>query len=498
MHSIPAPAIIAFMEVLVFVAVVGVMLRRQRTDGRAVFVVLDRVGLAEERLREELDRSRTTLEGLVRESLSAAQEKQGRLLLDLRANLERVRDETKLAIADRFAQAQGAQQSAMLAARRSQDERLDRIEAASRELTFTLREALGQLSAGLHAASRANAAEVGEVLAQLRESEAAAFTRLQERLDIRLEEVRRDNAEHLERIRATVDDKLHSALETRLGESFRLVSERLEQLHKSFGEMQEIAHGVGDLRRVLTNVRTRGTFGEVQLATLLEQVLTPDQYATNVATVPERSERVEFAIKLPGRDRGPSPVLLPIDAKFPLEDYHRLQHAYDEADAAAIDAGRKALRSCLLRQAQAIREKYVSPPHTTDFALMFLPTEGLYAETLRIPGMTEELQTQCRVVPVGPTTLYAVLSSLQIGFRTLAIERRSSEVWTILGAVKTEFERFGASLEAVSKKLQEAGNKIAETSQRTRAMKRKLHFVEALPDEQAACLFVTPGPGKCG
>jgi DNA recombination protein RmuC len=307
--------------------------------------------------------------------------------------------------------------------------------------------------------------------------------RLETRVERHLSAIRAESSAHLEKIRATVDEKLHATLEHRLGDSFRLVSERLEQLHRGLGEMQTLAHGVGDLKKVLTNVRARGTFGEIQLASLLEQVLAPDQYAANVATVPGRSERVEFAIKLPGRDDRIGTVFLPIDAKFPIEDYQRLQQAYEDSDVAAAEAARRALRTRLLEEARAIRDKYVSPPHTTDFAILFVPFEGLYAEILRIPGLNEALQVQARIVIVGPTTLFAVLSSLQMGFRTLAIEKRSSEVWNILAGVKTEFAKFGATLDAVSKKLEEAGHKIADATQRTRVMERKLRAVEALPEE---------------
>jgi DNA recombination protein RmuC len=301
--------------------------------------------------------------------------------------------------------------------------------------------------------------------------------------------MRQDNESKLEKIRVTVDEKLQTTLENRLGESFKLVSERLELVHKGLGEMQSLASGVGDLKRVLTNVRSRGTFGEVQLAALLEQVLTPAQYECNCATVPGSSERVEFAIRLPGREDEEGVVRLPIDAKFPQEDYLRLLDAYDAGDAAALETARKALRVRLLNEAATIRAKYVSPPHTTDFALLFVPTEGLYAEVLRMGGVAETMQTEQHVILVGPTTLYAVLSSLQMGFRTLAIEKRSSEVWKILAAVKTEFGKFGESLSVVSKKLQEASNKIEDSAKRSRAVERTLRNVEALPEPEAVGLL---------
>jgi DNA recombination protein RmuC len=274
------------------------------------------------------------------------------------------------------------------------------------------------------------------------------------------------------------------------------VSERLEQVHRGLGEMQALATGVGDLKRVLTNVRTRGTFGEVQLEALLEQVFTAAQYDKNVATVPGSRERVEFAVRLPGRDECGHVVHLPIDAKFPQEDYLRLQDAYDVGDAAAVESARRGLRTRLLDEAASIRAKYLAPPHTTDFALLFVPTEGLYAEALRLPDLVEVLQRDHRVVLVGPTTLYAVLNSLQMGFRTLAIEKRSSEVWKVLGAVKTEFARFAASLDDVKKKLQEASNKIEFSERRSRVMAKTLRGVDSLPEAEAKEML--PGLEEAG
>jgi DNA recombination protein RmuC len=307
-------------------------------------------------------------------------------------------------------------------------------------------------------------------------------------LEGRLQSLQQGNEAKLEQMRATVEEKLQSTLEARLGESFRLVSERLEQVHRGLGEMQTLATGVGDLKRVLTNVKSRGTFGEVQLAALLEQVLTPEQYATNVATRPGSNERVEFAIRLPGRDDG-IPVWLPIDAKFPSEDYERLLAAHDAADAAAIDAAGRALETRIRTEAKALREKYVEPPHTTDFGVLFLPTEGLFAEVLRRPGLTEALNRELRVVIVGPTTLAAMLNSLQMGFRTLALEKRSAEVWQVLGAVKTEFGKFGDVLARLKSQLASASNTIEQAETRTRQMDRRLRSVEALPAEQAAQLL---------
>ncbi len=309
-------------------------------------------------------------------------------------------------------------------------------------------------------------------------------------LATQLASLQSDNAAKLEQMRATVEEKLQTTLEARLGESFRLVSERLEQVHRGLGEMQGLAQGVGDLKKVLGNVKSRGTFGEVQLAALLEQVLAPDQYATNVATRPGSSERVEFAVRMPGRGGdGESPCWLPIDAKFPSEDYDRLLAAQEAADPAAVEAAAKAIEARIRLEAKTIRDKYVEPPHTTDFAVLFLPTEGLFAEALRRPGLAEALNREQRIVIAGPTTLFAMLNSLQMGFRTLALEKRSAEVWQVLGAVKTEFGKFGDVLSKLKAQLATASNTIDAAETRTRQMSRALKGVEALPVEQAARLL---------
>ena len=296
----------------------------------------------------------------------------------------------------------------------------------------------------------------------------------------RLGEIQQDNAKKLEDMRKTVDEKLQSTLEERLGASFKIVSERLEQVHRGLGEMQSLASGVGDLKRVLTNVKTRGTWGEIQLEAMIEQVLTANQYAKNMATRPGSSERVEFAIRFPGRDED-CPVWLPIDAKFPMEDYQRLVDAQDQADLTGIEQAAKALENRIRLEAKTIADKYLEPPHTTDFAVLYLPTEGLYAEVIRRPGLADSLQRDHRVTLAGPTNLLALLNSLQMGCRTLAIEQRSSEVWQVLGQVKTEFGKFGAVIEATEKKLQEASNKFSEVGRRKRAIDRSLKEVEALP-----------------
>jgi DNA recombination protein RmuC len=306
-------------------------------------------------------------------------------------------------------------------------------------------------------------------------------------LQTQLASLQNDNAAKLEQIRATVEEKLQTTLEARLGESFRLVSERLEQVHRGLGEMQGLAQGVGDLKKVLGNVKTRGTFGEVQLGALLEQVLAADQYATNIATRPGSNDRVEFAVRMPGRGGdAESPCWLPIDAKFPSEDYERLLAAHDAGDPAAVEVAAKAIETRIRLEAKTIREKYVEPPHTTDFAILFLPTEGLFAEVLRRPGLSEALNRELRVVIAGPTTLFAMLNSLQMGFRTLALEKRSAEVWQVLGAVKTEFAKFGDVLGKLKAQLATASNTIDLAETRTRQMTRALKAVEALPSDQAA------------
>jgi DNA recombination protein RmuC len=290
-------------------------------------------------------------------------------------------------------------------------------------------------------------------------------------------------------MRRTVDEKLHETLEKRLGDSFKLVSERLEQVHKGLGEMQTLATGVGDLKRVLTNVKTRGGWGEVQLESILEQLFTIEQFAKGVATRPGSREIVDFAIRLPGRGEGDTPVWLPIDAKFPREDYERLLDAQERADVDAAKLAGNQLERAVRLQAKSISDKYLAPPHTTDFAVMFLPTEGLYAEVIRRPGIVDSLQRECRVVVAGPTTLTALLNSLQMGFRTLAIEKRSSEVWHVLGAVKTEFGKFGEVLDKVQKKLDEASKQIEQTGVRSRAISRQLRTVQELPSADSERLL---------
>jgi DNA recombination protein RmuC len=314
------------------------------------------------------------------------------------------------------------------------------------------------------------------------------FERLKLTVEGRLIAIQADNASKLDEMRRTVDEKLHATLEQRLGESFKLVSDRLEQVHRGLGEMQSLAAGVGDLKRVLSNVKTRGTWGEVQLSALLEQLLTTEQFSANVATRPGSNERVDFAIRLPGKGDGAA-VWLPIDAKFPVEDYQRLMDAQERGDPVLVEEAGRAIELRLKNEARSIRDKYVAPPHTTDFALLYLPTEGLYAEALRRPGLADTLQREWRVSLAGPTTLAALLNSLQMGFRTLAIEQRSAEVWAVLGAVKTEFGKFGEALAHTRKKLDEASNSISKAETRTRQLSRKLREVEALPASESEQLI---------
>lgn len=312
---------------------------------------------------------------------------------------------------------------------------------------------------------------------------------MRQTIEARITALQNDNNVKLEQMRATVDERLQSTLEVRLGESFKFVSDRLEMVNKSLGEMQALAAGVGDLKKVLTNVKSRGVWGEIQLGNILEQVLTPEQYATNVSTKVGSTARVEYAVRLPGQGNEGESIWLPIDAKFPLEDYLRLVEAHEKGNQAATEEAAKNLEYKIRAEAREIYEKYLDPPHTTDFAIMFLPTESLYAEVIRRPGLIEEIQRNYRVNITGPNTMAAFLNSLSMGFRTLAIQKRSSEVWTLLGAVKTEFSKFGQALEKTQKKLREASNTIEKAAGKSRMIERKLKDVEQLPSQQASELF---------
>jgi DNA recombination protein RmuC len=430
---------------IVLVLLVVLLLRRPEA-------ALDSLrGRIEDALREEQRAGR----GELRQQLDSLGTNQGqridafgRSLVDLTARTDARLDELRVALND--------------------DAHKARLEQATRQQQFA--DALG---AQLRELTDRNEQRLGELRATL---------------ELKLRELQTGNEAKLEQMRATVDEKLQSTLDTRLAENFGNIAQMLVQVHQGLGDMNRLASDVGGLQRVLTNVKSRGIFGEVQLAALLEQVFAPDQYAANVKTVPGRNEAVEFAVRFPGSERD-APVWLPIDAKFPREDYERLLDAQEQGDVEAARTAGEALERQVRKQARDIRDKYVSPPHTTEFAILFLPTEGLYAEVLRRPGLVEALQRDLRIAVAGPTTLLALMTSFQMGFRTLAIQERSSEVWRTLGAVKTEFAKFGAVLDGVKKKLDEASNKIEETSVRSRALGRKLREVEALPSGEAQKLL---------
>lgn len=376
---------------------------------------------------------------------------------------------------------------------------LERLERAQERSEKLVREEFGRSREESAGAARAQRDELSSALKTVSDTTLKSLTeisgmlrtqieqvtgqarRLTDNVDSRLKELREENTRQIEKMRATVDEKLHDTLEKRLGESFKIVSERLELVHQGLGAMQQLASDVGGLQRVLTNVKTRGGWGEVQLGALLEQVLTADQFERNVRTRDDSGELVDFAIRLPGEGNGAS-VWLPIDAKFPVEDYQRLIAAQDSGDAPATEGAIKNLEVQLKKCARDICAKYINPPKTTDFALMFLPTEGLYAEAIRRVGLAEQVQRDCRVVFAGPTTLAALLNSLQMGFRTLAIQKRSSEVWNLLAAVKTEFGKFGHALSAVKDKLDQAARKMEDVDLRSRVLTKKLRAVEELPE----------------
>ncbi|SRR6266567_95923 len=421
--------------------------------------LLNRQGEAQRATETKLESSRSSVEERLREFGSTSESRLSAVRQELNKSAAQSRTETRQGFAD----FQTAITNALSTSSQGQETQLS---------NFALR-----------------LDNVGQALVQqldnIRGTVEAKLTALQNGNELKLDEMRR-----------TVDEKLEGTLDRRLGESFKLVSERLEQVHKGLGEMQAMATSVGDLKRVLTNVKTRGTWGEIQLGALLEQVLTPQQYASNVAPKPDSGERVEFAIRLPGRSDADSVVWLPIDSKFPLEDYQRLIDAAERADADGVAQAGKAFETRLRNQARDIRDKYVAPPYTTDFAVLFLPSEGLYAEALRRPGLADSLQHEFRVAIAGPATLAALLNSLQMGFRTLAIQARSSEVWRVLGAVKTEFAKFADVLATVKKKIDEASKQIDQTGVRTRAITRTLRDVEALPLDEAVRLLPQPQPAE--
>lgn len=336
-----------------------------------------------------------------------------------------------------------------------------------------------------------NREELGKNLSSFSETNEGKLEKVREVIERQLRLLQEDNSRKLEKMRETVDEKLHSTLEKRLGESFQAVSDRLEKVHQGLGEMQTLASGVGDLKKVLTNVKTRGTWGEIQLGNLLDQILTPEQYEKNIPTKKGSRDPVEFAIKLPGRDG--KAVYIPVDAKFPKEDYERLLQAQDEGNTAFVEESGRAIENRIKAEAKKIRDKYIDPPQTTDFAILYLPIEGLYAEALRRPGLCDQIQREFRVTLAGPTTITAVLNSLQMGFRTLAVEKRASEVWTLLGAVKAEFGKFGAILEKTHEKIKQAGDNIEAAARKSRTIERKLRTVEGLPSPGETALIEDKG-----
>jgi len=377
----------------------------------------------------------------------------------------------------------GSNAAAALAVQQSLQSLHEKLERIERELRTEITES-----------SRGGRQELTQNLAVFQQSQVQQLTLMQksigDTLNQQLQQLQKSNADKLDEMRRTVDEKLQTTLEKRLSESFKQVAERLEQVHNGLGQMQKLADGVGSLQRVLTNVKTRGMFGEVQLEALLEQVLTIEQYAKQVETKPRSNQRVDFAIRFPGRGGADGePVWLPIDAKFPREDYERLLDAQDRADGVAAELSAKALEVRIRTEAKSIAESYLAPPHTTDFAILFLPTEGLYAEVLRRPGLMDSLQRDYRVTLAGPTTLLAMLNSLHMGFRTLALEQQASEVWKVLGAVKTEFERYGDWVEKVREQVQKAADTLDRADTRSRQMRRALKNVEALPDTEAQALL---------
>lgn len=470
---------------LACIALLLVLVRRQRPadDVRQIEARLAIVGEGQERaeraVREEIARSRE-------EAGSAGHLLRAEVGTSLKTIDDRVFQHLGVLSAkqqEQLAQVMDALQQMSASTQNGARGLREEVGATLKGVNDTVVRTMGEMSAAQKREIEAFSTQLGA----LGTSNGEQLDRLRLAVEGRLDQIRADNTAKLEQVRQTVDEKLQGVLEQRLGDSFRIVSERLEQVHRGLGEMQTLASGVGDLKKVLQNVKVRGTWGEVQLGRLLEQVLADDQYAANVVTNEHHGGRVEFAIKLPGHDLGP--VWLPIDAKFPVEDYQRLVDAQEAGDAAGMEAAIRGLELRIRASAKEICQKYLNPPQTTDFAIMFLPTEGLYAEVVRRAGLVEVIQRECRVVVAGPITLWAILNSLQMGFRTLAIQQRSSEVWEVLGAVKTEFGKFGGVLEKVQKKLQAASDEMERAGVRTRAIERRLREVEELPAEESQRLL---------
>jgi len=427
--------------------------------------------------REELQLGIGTLSQGLLANQSAAGTAQAGQLREFAERLETLRTSMDLRMVDLAKTSEESER-----ARREQDARSAQTTRAELQAALeTLANSVARNVNAMGEQQRVSHEAITGRVEKIAESTEKRLDALRAVVDERLRTLQEDNAKKLDEMRGTVDEKLQGTLNQRLTESFALVSERLESVQKGLGEMQSLANGVGDLKKVLSNVKTRGTWGEIQLGNLLEQVLTAQQYAHNVMVAPGKSEVVEYAIRLPGREESLDELWLPIDAKFPHEDYERLTMALEAADPEAVEIAGKQLENQIKKCAKDINQKYIAPPHTTDFAILFLPTEGLYAEVIRRAGLVESLQREHRVTLAGPTTLTAILNSLQMGFRTLAIQKQSSEVWKVLGETKTEFEKYALVLERVKKKLGEAQNTVDDASKRTRAITRKLRTVEALP-----------------
>ena len=436
------------------------------------------------RTDQRLDVLREALTDDARKARGEHAELQHRFELALGQRLQGLREQM-----DAFGQQQEARIHAF---GQQQGELVARIDAGMAALRQSLAGELARARSESGEQQQRFAEGLGARLAELTQRNEQRIGEMRTTLEQQLRSLQEDNAAKLEKMRETVDEKLQSTLTTRLDSSFKLVSERLEQVQRGLGEMQQLATGVGDLKRVLTNVKTRGTWGEVQLDNILEQTLTVEQYARAVRVRPDSGETVDFAVRLPGRNADDAPLWLPIDCKFPREDYERLVDAQEQADPELVRSSGAALERAIRIQAKSIGEKYIVPPHTTDFAVMFLPTEGLYAEVIRRAGLTDALQREHRIVVAGPTTVTALLGSLQMGFRTLAIEQRSSEVWKLLGAVKSEFGKFAGILERAEKQISTVGRSLGDASRKTRTIERRLRGVETLSGPEAAGLLGGP------
>jgi DNA recombination protein RmuC len=499
--------LIAILALLVFAVVLQVLLLLKKVDFGSIHQTLQGLDKSSERservVREEIGKNR---EEAARESRESRQELADTLnnmgsnlnqqILTLTTSNDQKLEQMRGTIEQRLQSIQAEN------ARKLEETRIESAAAAQKareEVTVALKnfsEATVNALKDMGAAQQTQLGNVVHQLTKLTEAMEKKLDGLKTAVEERLKAIQEDNTKQLDQMRATVDEKLQGTLEKRLGESFKQVSDRLEQVHKGLGEMQILATGVGDLKRVLTNVKTRGTWGEVQLGAMLEQILSPEQYAANVSTKAV-GERVEFAIKLPGRGEELADVVwLPIDAKFPLEDYQRLVEAQERTDPVAAEAASKQLEVRIKQCAREICDRYIGPPKTTDFGILFLPNEGLFAEAVRRIGLAEFVQRECRVVLAGPTTLWSILNSLQMGFRTLAIEKRSSEVWKVLGAVKTEFGKFGELLDGVKRKLDQASDNIEDAARKSRTIEKKLRGVQELPAAEAAVILPIEAPGS--